>query len=199
MQKLIICFLASHGGSNMQSIINACKSGKLQAKPGVLISNNSESGAIERAKNEGIPFYHISSKTHPEPIVHDEAIIKVLRENSVNLICLAGYMRKLGTKVLDEYKGRILNIHPALLPKFGGEGMWGMHVHAAVLASGEKITGCTVHLVDEDYDNGRILAQSKVKVFENDTIETLAERVLIKEHELYPTILQKIAEGIIRL
>ena len=199
MTKLVLGFFASHGGSNMQAIIDACKSGKVNAYPGVVISNNSTSGAIERAKNEGIPFFHISGKTHTDPTEHDDAIIKALKDNQVNLIVLAGYMRKLSSRVINEFDGRVLNIHPALLPKFGGEGMWGMHVHEAVIAAGEKISGPTVHLVDNEYDKGKILAQAKVYVAPEDTPETLAAKVLEKEHELYPMVIQKIAEGVIRL
>jgi phosphoribosylglycinamide formyltransferase-1 len=199
MSNLIIGFLASHGGSNMQAIIDACKAGTLNAKPGALVSNNSNSGAMERAKNESMPCYHISGKTHPDPEDHDEAIIRAFNENNVNTIVLAGYMRKLNPAVINAFNGCVLNIHPALLPKFGGEGMWGMHVHEAVIAAGEKVSGPTVHLVDSEYDKGRILAQAKVFVQPDDTPETLAARVLEKEHELYPMVLQKIAEGVIRI
>ncbi len=199
MSNLIIGFLASHGGSNMQAIIDACKLGTLHAVPGALVSNNSSSGAMERAKNESVPSYHISSKTHPDPHEHDEAIIRAFCENNVNTIILAGYMRKLNPVVIKAFNGRVLNIHPALLPKFGGEGMWGMNVHKAVIAAGEKVSGPTVHLVDSEYDKGRILAQAKVFVKPDDTPETLAARILEKEHELYPIVLQKIAEGVIRI
>ena len=108
-------------------------------------------------------------------------------------------MRKLNPVVIKAFNGRVLNIHPALLPKFGGEGMWGMNVHKAVIAAGEKVSGPTVHLVDSEYDKGRILAQAKVFVKPDDTPETLAARILEKEHELYPIVLQKIAEGVIRI
>lgn len=199
MPKLYIGFLCSHGGSNMQAIINACAANKINGVPAALVSNNSSSIAIERAKKEGIPYYHISSKTHPEPVDLDKAIINAFRDNNVNIIVLAGYMRKLGKRIIDEFDGKILNIHPALLPKFGGEGMWGMNVHAAVIFSGEKISGPTVHLVNSEYDRGKILGQLKVPVLEDDTPESLSERVLAKEHELYPMILQKIADGIIRI
>ena len=199
MPKLYIGFLASHGGSNMQAIVDAIKAGKLYAEAVCVISNNSKSGVSERAAAEGIPFYHISGKTHPDPVDHDNAIIDAFMKHNVNIVVLAGYMRKLGEAVIRRWKGKVLNIHPALLPKFGGEGMWGNHVHEAVIAAGEKISGPTVHLVDEEYDHGRILAQSKVIVLPEDTPETLAAKVLEKEHQIYPEVLQKIAEGIIRL
>jgi phosphoribosylglycinamide formyltransferase-1 len=199
MPKLIIGFLASHGGSNMQAIVDEIKSGRLYAEAGCVISNNSKSGASERADKEGIPFYHISGNTHPEPHEHDKALIEVMLKHNVNIVVLAGYMRKLGAAVINKWHGRVLNIHPALLPKFGGEGMWGMHVHEAVKAAGEKITGPTVHLVDEEYDRGKILAQAKVFIDEEDTPETIAAKVLEKEHQLYPEVLRKISVGIIRL
>jgi len=195
MNKLKLGFLASHGGSNMQSIIDACKSGKINAVPVVVISNNSNSLALERAKNEGIPSYHISQKKYPDPDSLDKAIIDVLEKYEVDLVILAGYMKKLGNKVIQRFKGKILNIHPALLPKYGGEGMYGRFVHEAVIENKEKESGCTVHIVDEVYDHGRILGQAKVPVLPEDTPETLAARVLEQEHLLYPSIIGKIASG----
>jgi phosphoribosylglycinamide formyltransferase 1 len=190
-----IGFLASHGGSNMQAIIDACKSGKLQAIPAAVISNNSDSGAIARAKTEGVPYYYLSGKTHPESEALDQAILNTFLHHQVDIIVLAGYMKKLGPKTLAHFRGRILNIHPALLPKFGGEGMWGIHVHEAVIAAGEKESGVTIHFVDENYDTGAIIAQTRVPVLPDDTPETLAARVLVQEHILYPETLQKIVSG----
>jgi len=195
MNKLKLGFLASHGGSNMQSIIDACKSGKINAVPVVVISNNSNSMALERAKNEGIPSYHISQKKYPDPDSLDRAIIDVLEKYNVDLVILAGYMKKLGNKVIQRFNGRILNIHPALLPRYGGEGMYGRFVHEAVIKNNETESGCTVHIVDEVYDHGRILGQAKVPVFPDDTPDTLAERVLEQEHKLYPEVIRKIASG----
>jgi phosphoribosylglycinamide formyltransferase-1 len=194
MATLYLGFLASHGGSNMQAIIDACKAGRLDARPCVVISNNSDSMALERAKNEGIPHYHISSQTHPGPL-EDEEILRVLQRHGVDTVILAGYMKKLGPMTLQAYRGRILNIHPALLPKFGGKGMYGKRVHEAVLAAGEKVTGVTIHSVDENYDAGPIINQCQVPVLEGDTVDSLAERVLKHEHVLYVETLQKIADG----
>lgn len=190
-----IGFLASHGGSNMQAIIDACKSGKLMATPAVVISNNGDSTAIARARAEGIPYYHMSGKTHPGSGELDEAILNVFLNHSIDIIVLAGYMKKLGPKTLSRFQGRILNIHPALLPKFGGEGMYGMNVHKAVIAAGEKESGVTIHLVDAQYDTGPIIAQVRVPVLPDDTPETLAARVLQQEHLLYPETLQRIVAG----
>jgi phosphoribosylglycinamide formyltransferase-1 len=195
MEQLRLGFLASHGGSNMQAIIDAFKNGEISAIPSAVISNNSTSLAIERAKKENIPNYHLSSARYPDPDELDNAIINAFEENGVNLIILAGYMKKLGAGVIRKFKGRVLNIHPALLPKFGGEGMYGMNVHKAVIDSGEKESGPTVHIVDEIYDNGRILNQIKVPVFEEDTPESLAERVLSKEHIIYVETIKKISTG----
>jgi phosphoribosylglycinamide formyltransferase-1 len=193
MPTLKLGFLASHGGSNMQAIIDACNSGKVNAKPCAVISNNSDSQALQRAKNEGIPYYHISTATHPDSV--DDAIIETFEKHSVDIIILAGYMKKLGNKVIERFKGRILNIHPALLPKYGGKGMYGKFVHEAVLAAREKVSGPTVHVVDIVYDHGRILAQKEVPVYPNDSVDTLSARVLEQEHILYPETIQKIATG----
>lgn len=199
MEKLRIGFLASHNGSNMQAIVDAIKRGELDAIPAVVISNNSNAFVLERARREGIPAYHISSKQYPNEDELDQAILDTLLKHNVNIVCLAGYMKKVGPKVLNHFKNRVLNIHPALLPKFGGKGMYGRFVHEAVLQAGETQSGCTVHLVDEVYDHGKILGQKVVPVYPHDTIETLAERVLEQEHKLYPEILQKIAKGEIKL
>jgi phosphoribosylglycinamide formyltransferase-1 len=194
-----IGFLASHGGSNMQAIIDACKSGKLKATPAVVISNNSDSGAIARAKTEGVPHYYLSGKTHPGPGELDEAILDTFLRHAVDIVVLAGYMKKLGPKTLSHFRGRIVNVHPALLPKFGGEGMYGIHVHEAVIAAKEKESGVTIHFVDEQYDTGSILAQTRVPVKPDDTPETLAARVLEQEHILYAETLQRIVAGEIPL
>jgi phosphoribosylglycinamide formyltransferase 1 len=194
-----IGFLASHNGSNMQAIVEACKSGALQAAPAVVISNNSDSGALARARQEGIPCFHLSAKTHPNPDDLDQAMLDVMLEYAVDIIVLAGYMKKLGPRVLARFAGRILNIHPALLPKFGGKGMYGIHVHEAVVAAGETESGVTIHLVDTEYDRGPIVAQARVPVEPTDTPEILAARVLRREHTFFAETLQKIVTGAIKL
>lgn len=186
-------FLASHTGSNMQAIIDACQAGTLAAEPCVAISNNSRAGALARARRANIAAYHLSERTHGAAL--GAVLGAALRRHGVEVICLAGYMKKLGAEVLAAYEGRILNIHPALLPKFGGQGMYGMRVHEAVLAAGERESGATIHLVDEEYDQGRVLAQEKVPVKTEDTPETLQKRVLAVEHRLYPATLARIAAG----
>ncbi len=189
--------LASHSGSNMQAIIDACRSGGLSADPCVVVSNNSDSGALVRARTEGIAAYHLSEKTHPGTV--DREIVAVLQRHGVEVVCLAGYMKKLGVEILAAYRERILNIHPALLPKFGGRGMYGIRVHEAVLAAGEERSGATIHLVNGEYDQGRILAQEEVSVEAGDTPEVLQTRVLAVEHRLYAATLAQIARGEIDL
>jgi phosphoribosylglycinamide formyltransferase-1 len=197
--KLRLGFLASHGGSNVQAILDACREGRLDAEPCVVISNNSDAMVLDRAMAARIPGFHLSSHIHPDPNRLDEAILEVLVKHRVNLIVLAGYMKKLGHKTLARYRGRVLNIHPALLPKFGGKGMYGSRVHEAVLASGDQETGVTIHLVDAEYDQGKILAQKTVPVKPDDTPESLGARVLAAEHEIYVATLQRIAKGEISL
>lgn len=192
-------FLASGRGSNMQAIIDACRDGRLNANPAVVISNNASSVALERARNADIPGYHLSLITHPDPDTLDFMIIEILQRYEVNLIILAGYMQKIRPKVLNTFKNRIINIHPSLLPKFGGRGMYGMKVHEAVLAAGEKETGATIHLVNNEYDGGLILVQCKAPVEQNDTPESLAARIINVEHRLYVETLQKIINGEIKL
>jgi len=190
-----IGILASHGGSNFQAIFDRCVSGEIPARVGVVISNNSKSGAVARAKKQSLPWAHLSSYTHPEPGALDGAILACLEEYETDLVVLAGYMRKLGHATLAAYSGRIINIHPALLPAFGGQGMYGETVHRAVLESGARVSGATVHLVDEHYDSGPIIAQEVVRVHEDDTVEALAARVLRVEHTLYPAVVRLFAEG----
>jgi len=198
-KPLRLGFLASHGGSNLQAILDAIGSGVLPALAQVVISNNSQAQALKRAAALGVPGLHLSSHTHPDADALDRAIVDALRAHQVALVVLAGYMRKIGPRLLAAYPGRIVNIHPALLPRFGGQGMYGLHVHQAVLAAGERETGATVHLVDSEHDRGALLAQARVRVEPGDSPETLQQRVLTVEHRLYPETLRKIAEGEILL
>lgn len=192
-------FLASHGGSNLQAILDAIRDGRLKAEPRVVISNNSQALALERARKLGVPAIHLSSQTHADPGALDRAIAEALRTHGAELIVLAGYMKRIGPSVLAAYPRRIVNIHPALLPKFGGQGMYGMNVHAAVIAAGERESGATIHLVDGDYDHGPSLAQAKVPVQPGDTAEALQARVLAVEHRLYTDTLIRIASDEIDL
>lgn len=199
MKSLRLGFLASHGGSNMQSIIDACNIDKLNMTPAVIISNNSNSKALERAQKEGIPNYHLSSVKFENFEDLDFEINKVMQKHDVDIIILTGYMKKIGLKTLENYQNKILNIHPALLPQYGGKGMYGMNVHKEIIKNKEKETGITLHLVDGKYDNGRIINQIKLPVYATDTPETLQKRVLENEHEFYVETLQKIESGEIKI
>ena len=196
-KKIRLGFLVSGRGSNMLAIIDNCKAGHLAAEPAVLISNNVTAGALVSAREAGIPAFYLSTQTNSgNP---DKAITDTLKSHDVDWVILAGYMKKIGLQLLEAFQGKIFNIHPSLLPKHGGKGMYGLHVHESVLASGDVETGVTIHLVDGEYDQGRILAQRSVAVKEGDTPESLAARVLKGEHELYSDTLRDIIEGRIEL
>lgn len=194
-----IAVFASHAGSDLQAIIDGCKSKEICAKVSVVISNNSDSLALIRAKNEGIPAYHLSKKILGSEEVLANEILKIMKKYEVDFIFLAGYMRMLHISVIEKYNNRIFNIHPALLPKYGGKGMYGINVHKAVIAANEKITGITIHRVDNEYDSGEIVAQTEIKVLNQDTPETLSERVLKREHEFLVEVIADIVNGKISL
>ena len=196
---LALGILASHGGTNLQAIVDACRDGTLGAEVRVVISNNSRAFALERARRANIPAVHLSAATHPDADDLDRAIADALVGYGVSLVILAGYMKLLGPCVLGAYRNRVLNVHPALLPKFGGRGMYGERVHAAVIAADERESGATVHIVDGRYDNGPVVAQATAPVLPGDTPETLAARVLEREHALYARTIQRIASGEIDL
>ena len=177
-----IAVFASHSGSDLQAIIDACKSNLISAKVCAVISNNSGSLALQRARDNGIPAFHLSLKTAGNPEALDKAIMEALAGCGAQILFLAGYLKKLGPAILQAYENRVFNIHPSLLPKYGGRGMYGLNVHAAVLAAKETETGITIHRVNNEYDSGEIIAQRKVPVKEDDTPETLAARVLEHEH-----------------
>lgn len=183
----------------MRAIVAACRQGRLAAEPALLISNNSDCGAIAWADLQGVPWKHLSATKLGSEDALDEAVAHELKAAKVDLIVLAGYMRKLGPKTLAAFPRRMLNVHPALLPKFGGQGMYGKHVHEAVLKSGDKVTGATIHIVDGEYDHGPVVMQAEVSVQPGDTPETLAARVQAKEQEMYPQVLRDIFSGKIDL
>ena len=155
--------------------------------------------ALQRAKDENIPAYHLSSKMFGDENILAYEILKVLSKYNIDMIFLAGYMRMLHVSILEKYNNRIFNIHPALLPKFGGKGMYGINVHTAVIDAKETETGVTIHSVNAEYDSGEIVAQTKVPVLENDTPEILAKRVLKREHEFLIEVISDIINGIIPL
>lgn len=192
-------FLASHGGSNMQAIIDQCLSGAIEGKPVILICNNPNAIAVERARDAQLTVEILNGRTHADQDQLDRQMEKSLLEAGVDLVVLAGYMKKIGPTTLSTFSNRILNIHPSLLPKFGGQGMFGIRVHEAVVAAGESQSGATVHLIDNGYDQGKIIRQAMIKVDTSDTPATLQKRVLELEHILYPNTIAEIASGKIKL
>jgi phosphoribosylglycinamide formyltransferase-1 len=184
--------LASGGGSNFESLAKACRDGRVPgARVRVLVTNKPAVGALARAARLGVESLVVEPKDFPDRNAYYERVAADLLARGVKVVCLAGFLLKVEPGLLGAFPGRVLNIHPALLPKFGGKGMFGHHVHAAVLAAGETESGCTVHVVDDHFDHGPTLAQAKVPVFAGDTAETLAARVLIEEHRLYPETLAR--------
>jgi phosphoribosylglycinamide formyltransferase-1 len=177
-------FLASHGGSAARHLTAACAGGRLDAEPVVLVSNNSRSPALAWAREAGLATAHLSSATHPDPDDLDRALLDTLTRAGADTLVLSGYMRELGPRVLTHYAGRVVNIHPSLLPRHGGRGMYGDRVHAAVLDSGDPESGATVHLVTQGIDEGPVLAQARVPVQPGDTLESLKARVQAVEGDL---------------
>lgn len=175
----------------MAVLVASAKAGNVDAEPAVVITPTTDSGAVERAKSLNVPVEVI-----PRSESYGSDLLKVLQSYQVDIICLAGYMFLLPVEVTSRFHNRVINIHPALLPKFGGKGMYGIHVHKAVLAASEKESGCTVHYVNEHYDEGEILLQRRCPVLPDDTPDSLAERVLDLEHELYPEALQLLVEQV---
>jgi phosphoribosylglycinamide formyltransferase-1 len=195
MKRLVI--LVSGGGSNMQFIKNSTENGVLKglAQVVLVISNNPNAFALERAKNENIKAVCIERKSFEDEKSFNGAVLEELQNAKADIVCLAGYMRMIGQEIIDVYRGRMLNIHPALLPKFGGKGIYGHHVHEAVVKSGEKKSGATVHFVEREYDTGKIIIQREVEVFKSDTSQDVAKKVLAVEHRIYPEAIKKVIEN----
>lgn len=187
-----VAVLVSGGGSNLQALLDD----KVPFIEFVLVlSSKKDAFALERARNAGVSTALVDRKSSVSEDAFQTEVLKQLQAARPDVICLAGYLRKLSPQIVKAYRGRILNIHPALLPKHGGPGMYGHFVHEAVIAAGEKESGCTVHLVDEQYDHGATLAQARVPVLPTDTPETLAARILEQEHELYPNTLREFCKN----
>ena len=200
-RKLRVGVLASGGGTNLQAIMDNCAAGEVDARVVVVISDV-ECGALARARKAGIPAEHIDRRDkqrHPTREAFDRAVLERLRAHEVELVCLAGYLRVMTPELVGAYAGRMMNIHPALLPSFGGAGMWGHHVHQAVLEYGCKVSGVTVHFVTLGTDEGPIILQRAVPVEEGDTPDSLAARILPHEHGLYSQAIQLFAEGRLRI
>lgn len=187
-----ISFLASHGGSSAKAIIQAIRDGKISAEIGILITNNRNSAIFHWCLDNDVEVRHISPKTHRGEENSDEAIQTVLENANSDWVVCSGYMKKIGQHTLDKFSGKILNIHPALLPSYGGQAMYGDYVHQAVLDAGESQSGATVHYVNAAYDEGPIIMQRTVDVASNDTLESLRAKVQAVEPELYIDALNSI-------
>jgi phosphoribosylglycinamide formyltransferase-1 len=196
-RKLMLRFgiLASHRGSNTEAVIRACADGTIDGDVAVVISNNARARVLGMAASYSIPTHRVGGAEYKDERKRDETMARLLAEHCVGLVVLLGYMRILGPRTIDAYRGRILNTHPALLPRFGGRGMYGERVHRAVIASGETTSGVTIHTVDERYDNGPIIAQCTVPVLTDDTPESLAARIAEREHGFVVETLARIARG----
>ncbi len=194
--KLAIMVSGKGRGSNLQAIVDAISSGDLAAEVAIVVGVRPDAPALERAAAAGCPVEVVApgpAETGAE--AYGTELLRVFAAHQVELICLAGFMRLLPSAVVRAYRGRILNVHPALLPRFGGKGMFGHHVHDAVLVSGAHESGCTVHIVDDQYDTGPIVLQSEVPVLEGDSPETLAARILPLEHSTYVRAIQLFSEN----
>ena len=192
---LNVVVFGSGRGSNFKAVLDAIADGSIPlARISLVISNNATAGILDIARSGSIPALHISQKQFETEETFVAALLETLRSHGTDLVVLAGYMKRLPPPVVHAYRNRIINIHPALLPKFGGHGMYGIHVHEAVLAAHETVSGATVHLVDEEYDRGPVLLQRTVPVLPDDTPGALAARVLVAEHQLLPDAIRLFSE-----
>ena len=190
MAKEILGVLCSGRGTNLQSILAAVDSGQIPAPVGVVLTDVPDVKALERAEKAGIPHFCVNRKNFADKQAFEEALVGKLREYGVTLVILAGFMRILSPYFVHEFSGRILNNQPSLLPSFGGA-----HAHRDVLAYGVKVSGCTIHFVDEGMDSGPIILQTAVPVLDSDDEDTLAARVLEQEHKLYPKAIELFLKG----
>jgi phosphoribosylglycinamide formyltransferase 1 len=199
MKPYRIAFLVSGNGTLFEYIARKCEQGEIAASPSVVISSTASAKALERAAGLGIASVVIARGKDESDETHAATLLAALREHGADLVCLAGYLKLLPAAVVREYRGRVLNIHPALLPAFGGNGMYGRRVHEAVIAYGARVSGATVHIVDEVYDHGPVVAQRAVFVHPEDNPETLAERVHAVEFELYAQAVSWFAQSRVRI
>jgi len=190
---------ASGGGTNFQSLLDRKASGDLHVDFVLFVGNNSSAQAFERARGHDIPTVHIAPSHFDNEAAYTSRLLEILKEHHVEVIALAGYMKMVPSELIRAYRNRIVNIHPALLPAFGGRGLYGKKVHQAVLDYGAKVTGVTVHFVDEQYDHGPVIMQNTVKVLDGDDAESLAARVLKVEHDTYWRALEFVAQGAVRV
>jgi phosphoribosylglycinamide formyltransferase-1 len=189
-KKLRLAVLASGGGTNLQAIIDCCREGTLNAEIVLVLSNNPESGALRRARGSDLALACLDHRQFSDRFAYDQALIAVLRESGADLVVLAGFMRLLSDEFLRTFPGRIMNIHPSLLPAFPG-----LNAQRQALEYGVRLAGCTVHFLDSGVDTGPIILQAAVPVLDEDTVETLSRRILREEHRIYPLAIQLYAEG----
>jgi phosphoribosylglycinamide formyltransferase-1 len=190
-----LAVFVSGSGSNLQALIDATKAGILSARIVLVVSSRRDAYGLERAAKENIDTFVYKTKKYATSEDASRALLDKLSDHEVDYIALAGYLKLLPGELVRKYRNRVVNIHPALLPKYGGKGMYGHFVHEAVIASGDKESGVSVHLVDEIYDHGKVLDQVKVPVMPADTPDDLAARVLKQEHKLYARVLEKLIKG----
>ena len=191
--------LVSGRGSNLQAILDHIARGELDARVAVVISDVPDAFALERARRAGIPALAVPRQDDATRAAFNRALLDHLRAHEADLVILAGYLRILGDDLVDAYSGRIMNIHPSLIPAFCGKGMHGLNVHQAALDYGVKVTGVTVHFVEKDVDAGPVILQRAVPVEDDDTAETLSERVLFQEHQIYSEAIQLFATGRLKI
>ncbi|MCT4619307.1 MAG: phosphoribosylglycinamide formyltransferase [Marinisporobacter sp.] len=194
MSKINIAVLVSGGGTNLQSIIDHVEAGNINGKIEVIISSKKDAYALKRAENHGIEGVYMGKGNFPDLKERNSRILEILEEKEIDLIVLAGYMSILDENMVGKYKNRIINIHPSLIPSFCGKGFYGKKVHEAVLEYGVKLTGATVHFVDEGTDTGPVISQKSVEVKDDDTVEDIAKRVLGVEHEILPLAVKLFCE-----
>ncbi|MCI0532294.1 MAG: phosphoribosylglycinamide formyltransferase [candidate division Zixibacteria bacterium] len=190
-----LAVLASGNGSNLQALIDSVKKKKLKAEIEIVISNNSNAFALKRARRNGIKALHLSRQQFKSQPEFDRKLVSTLKKQKIDLICLAGYMKKLSPSVVKAFRNKIINIHPAPLPRFGGKGMYGLDVHRAVIHSGVKNTAVSVHLVDYKFDHGPVIYSEMIPLKKSDTPVNLQKRVLKVEHRVYPYIAGLFADG----
>lgn len=194
-EKLNLAVFISGSGSNLQALIDACAEPSFPARIALVFSNKADAYGLERARKAGIPTEYLSHKGFAGREEYDSKVLEILGKYPVDIICLAGFMRILTPVLIKPWEGRMINTHPALLPRHGGEGMFGRHVHEAVLAAGDAESGPSIHFVTAEVDKGPVILQRRVPVLPGDTPDTLAARVLEQEHLAYPEAVRMIAEG----
>lgn len=198
-ERIRIGVLASGHGTNLQAIMDACRRQEIPGEVVVVVSNKPDAHALSRARQAGVPTILLDHRQFPGRETFDARLGETLNAYSVDLVCLAGWLRILGPAFVRRFAGRIMNIHPSLLPLFGGRGMYGERVHEAVLNAGMKVSGCTVHFVDDTPDGGPIILQAVARVEEDDTPSSLSARIAEEEHRLYPLAIRLFAEGRVRI